>query len=552
MGSNLFTSTRGDDPTGNQTGPKWWDSRSVQLAALIALALVPRIIAMIITEAPILAWRPTDLAGIALNYYRHGLDLLHPQVLWGGNGPGYVEMEFPLIPFLTACLYKVFGVHDWVTLIIPLLSGIGLILVTRAFAESLYDSTVGFVAGVIAALAPTLVDLTVSLWPDPPMILAGAVGLFCLTRWAVGGRFTDLVVGGLATCLSILLKIPALYLGFPVLFLCFRRFGRNWWKSREPWLLAAIILVPSALWYWHAHQLYLLYHNTFGILSAGYLKFGTVDILGDPRFYLHLLFRLAMYHVGPLAFLGLAYGLFMRQPNRTHYVTHVWFAGVIVYLLVAARGVLIGHYQYLLPVIPPAAILSAYAGVSLLRNVNGTLKAKGYRMAATLLIPGVWVLFFASMVLTSLLFTSQGVYFTKVWENDRATGLAVGKVTAPGSLIVVVDNQMDEFTPERSMTPPNVFYFSDRRGWYRSMAWLTREMVEDLRAGGAAYLVITGNSLPNYRESFPAIHSYLADHFAAILENTEGIVYDLKSQRESEGTPDPRSSSPLRPVTPPK
>lgn len=117
-------------------------------------------------------------------------------------------------------------------------------------------------------------------------------------------------------------------------------------------------------------------------------------------------------------------------------------------------------------------------------------------------------------------------------NHDRNTGLAVGRVTASESLIMVVDNQMGGL-PEQIMTPPNVFYFSDRRGWYVAMSWLSQDLIEDRRSEGARYLVVTGNTVSSFDASCSTVKDYLSTHYLLILDNEDGIVYDL-ARREDE------------------
>src|SRR5262245_7697315 len=49
-------------------------------------------------------WRQADTASIAHNFVG-SYNLLYPQIHWGGSGPGYVETEFQLYPFIVALLY---------------------------------------------------------------------------------------------------------------------------------------------------------------------------------------------------------------------------------------------------------------------------------------------------------------------------------------------------------------------------------------------------------------------------------------------------------------
>ncbi|SVD76026.1 uncharacterized protein METZ01_LOCUS428880, partial [marine metagenome] len=55
------------------------------------------------------AWRQTDTAAIARNYYEEGYTLFHPRVDWRGTSSGFVESNFPLYPFVVGLLYSVVG-----------------------------------------------------------------------------------------------------------------------------------------------------------------------------------------------------------------------------------------------------------------------------------------------------------------------------------------------------------------------------------------------------------------------------------------------------------
>ncbi|WP_226574188.1 hypothetical protein [Microseira wollei] len=52
----------------------------------------------------LLSWRETDISGIARNFYREVMNLFYPRIDWRGDGPAYVEMEFPLYPWLISGL----------------------------------------------------------------------------------------------------------------------------------------------------------------------------------------------------------------------------------------------------------------------------------------------------------------------------------------------------------------------------------------------------------------------------------------------------------------
>lgn len=494
---------------------------------LLGVAMVARI-AVFHWDQVIFSWRATDMASIAMNYYHNGFHFLHPQVYWGGNGPGYVEMEFPIIPFVLALLYNLFGVNEWLALVIPVLSGVGVVIVVYLFSRHLFDPAAGFIAGVFTAVSPPLAALSMGLWPDPPMIFCGTLGLYLLVRWAEENTWTYFLFGAFATTLAILLKLTALYLGIPILFLCFAKYKFGLWKAPAVWLLAFLVLVPPALWYSYAYTLYKEYHNTFGILTGGYLKFANAGLLLDPAFYSLSLGWMIFYHLTPFVFVVFVFGVFPLRRGELHYIFHVWFGAIVVYILVVAQGVSMGHFQYLIPVVPPAASLAGVGTLSLLRKLESLPRFATWPKSRWHL--GLILAFIISVIVPTHFYHRPDKYTTRVWTHDKKTGLAVGRVTVPGSLIIVVDTQMNGVIPERIMTPPNVFYFSDRRGWYVAMSWLTQDLLEQRRREGARYLVITGNAVSSFETSCSVSKAYLSTHYSTILDNEDGVVYDLASE----------------------
>jgi hypothetical protein len=478
--------------------------------------------------SPVVGWRPSDLASIALNYARNGFHLFHPQISWGGAGPGYVEMEFPLVPFLTGVLFKLFGVHEVLCIVLPLACGLGLVWGTYQIASRLFDARAGLAAGAVVAVAPSLVFLTTTgLYPDPPMVLCGTLGLYLLLRWVDEGRRRDWALGVAGISLAILLKLTALYLGIPVLYLFVRRYGAFWWRQRMTWLAAAAMLLPPAVWYWHAYRLYLQTGNTFGILAAGYSKFATRELLLDPHFHVRNLFRTIAYHVGFLGAAGFVYGC-VRAWRARRGLPLVWLAAVVVHSLVVANGVKAGHYQYLLPVLPAAATLAGAGLAAFTARLITAFRGPRERLAYGLVTGAFVTLFAASAAASEHLFTTRDrATELEEWQQKKVTGLRVKRLTPPGSRLIVVDTAMDLERPETAMAPPDVFYFSDRSGWYQSMAWLTAATIEHLRASGAGYLVVSGQSVGDFRRTRVALAAQLSRTYTKLMDDDDGIVFAL-------------------------
>jgi 4-amino-4-deoxy-L-arabinose transferase-like glycosyltransferase len=519
--------TPDSSPRQSLASPLFRFNPKYHLPVLLLIALIARLAVFHLDEV-IFSWRSTDMASIAINYCRNGFDFMMPQVQWGGNGPGYVETEFPLLFFLVAILFKVFGVGPWPALVVPLISGLGLVVVVYLFCQEVFDATSAFLAGIFAAVSPPMTAMSIALWPDPPMIFCGALGLYALYRWTKSGGWGAFVLGGVFTSLSILLKLTGLYLGLPILYLCYVRFGKGLLKKPVVWFLAALILLPPLWWYLHAHATYLEYHNTFGIVTGGFLKFGTAEVYLNPSFYYLSLGRMIFYHFTPMVFCFFLFGLFTRQQEPGRYVFHIWFIAILIYFLVAAKGVSIGHFQYMLPVVPPGAALAGFGVPAMLRKLESSKLVS--RLSRSLALVSLSVLFLAGAVWATYVYQVPK-YTTHEWTHDRETGLAVGQHTPPGSLIMVVDNQMGG-PPDGIMTPPNVFYFSDRKGWYVALSWLNGDLIEKRRQAGAQFLVITANTTELFSTEYAAARGYLSSHYPIVFDDEAGIMYDLRGKHE--------------------
>jgi hypothetical protein len=187
----------------------------------------------------------------------------------------------------------------------------------------------------------------------------------------------------------------------------------------------------------------------------------------------------------------------------------------------------------MLPVVPPGTILAGVGMSALIERFESRRPFLRMANRQWAVLAFVGLLLVLSVGVTALLWFTRENPDVKAWEADRQTGLAVRSLTDPGSLIIVVDGQMDGTPPEKIMTPPNVFYFGERHGWYRAMSWLTEDMIEQLRREGGRYFVVTGNAKSVFEGSHANIRNYLAARYMSIMDDERGIVYDLSARPAS-------------------
>jgi 4-amino-4-deoxy-L-arabinose transferase-like glycosyltransferase len=75
-------------------------------------------------------WRQTETQTVINNFYKEDFNILNPRINYRGDGNGILRKEFPIMQWLFACFYKVFGEHiiisRLITLLISFLSILGL------------------------------------------------------------------------------------------------------------------------------------------------------------------------------------------------------------------------------------------------------------------------------------------------------------------------------------------------------------------------------------------------------------------------------------------
>src|ERR1035441_10723149 len=97
------------------------------------------------------------------------------------DGVAYLEKS-PLIYWMIAVAYKIFGMHDWAARIPVALSAMGLCWLTAAFGIWAFGRRAGFYAGLVVATCIGLFLFTRVLIPDVMLTLTIALGMWAFLR----------------------------------------------------------------------------------------------------------------------------------------------------------------------------------------------------------------------------------------------------------------------------------------------------------------------------------------------------------------------------------
>ncbi len=172
------------------------------------------------------------------------------------DGVAYLE-KAPMVYWLMAGSYQIFGVHDWAARIPIALSAIGLCWLTAAFGSWAFGKRAGFYAGLCMATCIGLFLFTRILIPDVMLTFTVALAMWAMLRALDDEeRYPHAWAFILAASLGVgLLWKSLIGLLFPVaagliyLFVTRQLFVSRTWKRLHPFLGTALILLIAAPWH---------------------------------------------------------------------------------------------------------------------------------------------------------------------------------------------------------------------------------------------------------------------------------------------------------------
>jgi 4-amino-4-deoxy-L-arabinose transferase-like glycosyltransferase len=248
-------------------------------------------------------------------------------------------------------------VHEWIGRI----QAVILFAVSLPFFFLLVRKIFGRTAAVWATFFFCFTPLNVfagrSFMPDVPSLSLAIVGLYLFLRWVEHGESTSFFVAAIAISLSLLIKITSIVIVAPLVYLvCADRsaLSKATTCRRIPKLLlfAAIAILPSAIWYWHAHEIAQKFypHHFFG---AGGIRVESFS------WYWHIAQQTLVSSLTPLLSLMALIGLLVAPRSKYSRLFHWWLVAMVLFVMFLGYGN--RHLWYQLPLVPIAA---AFAGAA--------------------------------------------------------------------------------------------------------------------------------------------------------------------------------------------
>jgi 4-amino-4-deoxy-L-arabinose transferase-like glycosyltransferase len=455
------------------------------------------------------SWRQSDVAAIARNFLQNGFRFGYPQIDWAGNAPGYVGTEFPILPFIAAVCYKFAGVHEWIGRI----QAVILFALSLPFFFLLVRKIFGSTAAVWATFFYCFASLNVfagrSFMPDVPSLSLAIVGLYFFLRWVEHGESSSLFAAAIMISLSFLIKITSIVIVVPLVYLVFAdmsALSKAATCRRIPKLLlfAAIALLPSAIWYWHAHEIAQKFypHHFFG---AGGIRIESFS------WYWQIAQQTLVSSLTPLLSLVALIGLLVAPRSKYSRLFHWWLVAMVLFIMALGYGN--RHLWYQLPLVPIAA---AFAGAAC-AFVGSKISSRAIAVTFSILLVSSFA---------TLAFWCVQPFYQSSAAQLRHAGFELQRMTAPDALIVAAD-----------MGDPTIFYYAERKGWHfleenaiyngnPDDSEQAIENLERLHRRGATHFVFTRNTFW-WLQSYPEFVAHLTNNAKVIEATPEFRIYEL-------------------------
>jgi 4-amino-4-deoxy-L-arabinose transferase-like glycosyltransferase len=493
-----------------------------QWQTLIAISVLAVGVRLMFINQPYVdhwSWRQSDVAAIARNFFHNGFRFGFPQIDWAGSAAGYVGTEFPMLPFIAALCYKFAGVQDWIGRIQPVIFFAVSLPFFFLLVRKVFGTAASLWASFFYSFAPLDIFAGRSFMPDVPSLSLAIIGLYFVVQWADTGECSRLFSAASAISLSLLIKITSVVILAPVLYIVLAKRADLGWRGRSHTeqtrgrrprlhyaLFAAIALLPSIGWYWHAYEIAREFHphHFFGAGGVRTESFSWYWRITEQTLTSSMTPLLSM-----LGLLGICVP--WARDQKYSRVFGWWLAAMIVFIVIVGYGN--RHPWYQLPLVP---IFAAFAGAGCAFVAS--------KISSPVIAAGLSILLVISFAI--LAFWYVGPLYEPAAAQLRDAGLQLKKLTPADALIVAAD-----------MGDPTIFYYAERKGWHFLERDATYngtpedsehaiENLEQLRHDGATHFVLIRNTLW-WIWAYPDFIHHLGDNATLIEATPEFRIYSL-------------------------
>ena len=469
--------------------------RAILVCVLVGVVLRVAYVNRPLDHRLLSSWHECDYVQLARNFDREGMNILYPRIDWRRDTPGYVECEFPLLPWTAALLYRVFGYHEEFLRLVSSVLGVASVFLFAGMARRVLPPEGALVAVAAFALNPQLMALSTAMQPESAVVFATVLAGDLLLRWEANPKFVTLLGACAAAALGMLFKLPAGYLGMFFAYVILRKLGTKAFTDIRVYAGGVVAVLPVLAWHAWAARFWHEYGNSMGVSNEAH--FIGLDMLMPPRFLFGNFRVETMTVFTPAGWLLVIAAL--RQPRERFERWFAWYGAICVFYVLAARtsGDNWAWYYHCISV--PAAALLMGSGAA--------------AFSAGTVVPPSWSRIaprqghfgrLVSVATIGMLVCATGI---KMWNTYHAPGHSslityrrtsaalVQHVPEGGRIVVSGGDLYDEYGQPEAYDRPMFFAWMDRKGFCYADEQLCVEKLEDIAKRGGRYWIVHRHEL---------------------------------------------------------
>jgi hypothetical protein len=473
------------------------------------------------------AWKEIDYLTISQNFWKNGFNILQPEVTWPAEPPRVTEMELPLVPYISAIIYQIFGYGPLTARAVTLLAWIVVLIYVYKIAKKEFNPFIGLLAALAAGVLPLYHPFNRLLFTEPTMIAMSVISIYYMVEWTDDPNRRNWILAVISLSLTFSLKLETLYLLLPFSWIVFRKYQWKIAQYKGFILLMLSSIVLPIIWYAYAYYLETTGAHLFGIFK-GHDKSQFSTLLLDFRWYRTMAGRVINGILGGFYGFGLfGLGFLTLLLKRKGSLFIAYFIAVAIYFGLIAEGQIDAPYRQL-PIIPVVSVFVAFGvqtviiGVltvfDLYRNSN---RPSRFTPLLTISASFLLVLLIPIQRFDEVLSADFPAH-TDRWELAQE----IRKTADTDSKLVVV-GENSKHVGGYDLSPV-LFYYSELQGWSLTPERWTLNDIEKLRDKGATHLVFI---LPyGYPYDFIYLPEVPVEPFIQEMKSKFPILYEFQDQ----------------------
>jgi 4-amino-4-deoxy-L-arabinose transferase-like glycosyltransferase len=237
------------------------------------------------------------------------------------------------VPFIASLLYVFFGVHDWIGRSVPVFFFALSVPFLYLLVKTVSNESGALLAVAIYNIVPLGIFTSRSFMPDMTSLSFSIIALYLFAEWLKRPNINSriFIATTTATSLAILVKLLAMIIGLPLIYMAWQQYGAKILLKRELWAFVALSLMFPLAWYYHAYLISASYypHHMFGSGGIG------IESLAE---YGRILRQVATFSLTPLLSAGMLIGIFLPSATKFGRVFHWWLLAIFLFVFSAAAG----------------------------------------------------------------------------------------------------------------------------------------------------------------------------------------------------------------------